>query len=146
MAQLPSELLTHSQKVCRLYKRALRSLKDWHPRTLEFRYQAVLLRKRFDENKIIPDARVAKMLLIQGEEEVFNKQHWQPLKFPNCIGGVAYDREAYAPDYLLDLWDPMEKAHYPKYFARREELKKEYEQLYYKWFPEVKKAEENEKN
>jgi NADH dehydrogenase (ubiquinone) 1 beta subcomplex subunit 9 len=27
---------------------------------------------------------------------------------------------------VLDLWSPDEKAQYPEYFARREEMKKEY--------------------
>ena len=44
------------------------------------RYEAVLLRQRFDENRDIKDMRMAKSLLLQGEEELFSKQHYQPKK------------------------------------------------------------------
>lgn len=45
-----------------------------------FRYYAVLMRQRFDENKDIQDLRVAKELLAKGEEELFLNQHWHPRK------------------------------------------------------------------
>lgn len=38
------------------------------------------MRKRFDDNKNIKDMRVAKELLQKGEEELFQKMHWQPKK------------------------------------------------------------------
>ncbi|XP_076628495.1 NADH dehydrogenase (ubiquinone) B22 subunit [Colletes latitarsis] len=142
MAQLPSPFITHSRKVCSLYKRALRCIEDWNPRRTDFRYHAVLMRQRFEENRHIPDARVAKQLLLDGEEELFQAQHWQPMKFTYSVNGIAYNREASVPDYVLDEWVPIEKAMYPKYFAQREELKKEYEKFYYKMFPETKEATE----
>jgi NADH dehydrogenase (ubiquinone) 1 beta subcomplex subunit 9 len=40
----------------------------------------VLLRARFDENKDEVDMRKAKKLLIDGEKELFMKQHPQPFK------------------------------------------------------------------
>lgn len=43
-----------------------------------FRYHAVVLRERFDENKTIKDMRIARKLLSDGEEELFIKQHPQP--------------------------------------------------------------------
>lgn len=47
-------------------------------------------------------------------------------------GGVQYQRtvETGFADFLLDAWDPMEKAVYPYYFARREQRKQEYIKLY----------------
>ena len=45
-----------------------------------FRYHAVLLRARFDQNKNEVDMRVAKKLLLDGERELFLKQHPQPVK------------------------------------------------------------------
>lgn len=44
-----------------------------------YRFAAVLLRDRFDQNKDIVDMRQAKKLLGEGEEELFLKQHPQPL-------------------------------------------------------------------
>ncbi|KAK2585190.1 hypothetical protein KPH14_009899 [Odynerus spinipes] len=138
MAQLPTGIVTHAQKVCSLYKRALLCLRDWNVDRLEFRYQAVKLRKRFDENAHIADLRLSKHLLIKGEEELFEKQHYQPHKFPESPGGVAYRREPLIPDSVLDRWEPIEKAMYPKYFARREQRKKEYIEWYYKQYPDQK--------
>ena len=145
MAQLPSELIKHNRRVWSLYRRALRSIQDYYHTRHDIRYHSVLLRARFDQNRDIKDARVAKQLLLDGEEELFQNQHWQPRKFPESPGGVAYQREADIPDSVLDYWDPAEKALYPKYFALREELKKEYAKLYYKLYPDTLKTEEKKK-
>lgn len=45
-----------------------------------FRYQAVLMRDRFDQNKDIKDLVLAKSLLEQGEQELFKNLHWHPKK------------------------------------------------------------------
>ena len=37
-----------------------------------------------------------------------------------------FEREHIYDNSLLDLWHPLEKAQYPYYFERREQLKKEY--------------------
>lgn len=106
---------------------------------LFYRIQAVLMRERFDKNKDIKDMRYAVHLLNEGEKELFNSQHFQPMTFPNSATGGAYNRKGEAPDILLDYWHPLEKARYPKYFARREQMKDEYEQWYFKTYPEEKK-------
>lgn len=105
---------------------------------LFFRYNACLMRQRFEKNKNVKDLRIAKQLVIAGEEEVFRLQHPQPRKFPKSPGGVAYDREVIYPDWLVDYWHPSEKAAYPYYFARREERKKDYLEWYKKQYPDVK--------
>lgn len=43
-----------------------------------FRYEATLLRHRFDLNKDEKDPRVAQKLLAEGEEELFQNMHYQP--------------------------------------------------------------------
>ncbi|XP_059469975.1 NADH dehydrogenase [ubiquinone] 1 beta subcomplex subunit 9 [Neocloeon triangulifer] len=123
---LNPNLLRHSKRVCSLYKRAVRNLEAYNMDRTVFRYQAVLMRAKFDENKDIKDLRRAKELLIAGEEELLRSEHYQPIKFPHSPGGVAYAREVTAPDWVLDYWHPLEKAQYPEYFARREQRKKEY--------------------
>lgn len=52
-------------------------------------------------------------------------------------GGSAYGRELKSPDWVLDYWSHDEKAQYPEYFARREELKKEYIAYWEKKFGKV---------
>ncbi|XP_078042672.1 NADH dehydrogenase (ubiquinone) B22 subunit [Augochlora pura] len=135
MAQIPSGLITHSQRVCRLYKRVLRTLDDFNMWKHEFRYQATLVRQRFEENRNIKDARLAKKLLLEGEEELFRNPNYQPKKFPDSEGGITKNNVVPLPDHFIDYWHPVEKAQYPKYFAKREEMKKEYEKFYYKMYP-----------
>lgn len=72
------------------------------------------------------DIREVQKVMDAGEQELFDKQHPQPRKFPNSPGGVAYERETVPPDWVVDYWHPLEKAQYPDYFARREQRKKEY--------------------
>ena len=167
MQAIPAGLRTHSQKVCSFYKRALRNLQSWHTeyphyryvarsanvnisvckcRSLRtrmkhdsFRFEALKLRKQLDENKDIKDLRVAKDLLQKGEHDLFEMLHCQPLKFPTSPGGCAFDRHVTPPDWVLDLWEPMEKAMYPKYFALREKRKKEYVEWYNKQYPDAQK-------
>ncbi|KAK7115118.1 NADH dehydrogenase [ubiquinone] 1 beta subcomplex subunit 9-like [Littorina saxatilis] len=127
MSYLQTRTVSHALRVRKLYKegcRQLQALYGYHRHV--YRYHAVLLRDRFEQNKNEVDMRVAKKLLMDGEKELFMKQHPQPFKFPDSPGGVAYGREPHVPDWLLDIWHPFEKAQYPEYFARREVRKKEF--------------------
>ncbi|XP_031624853.1 NADH dehydrogenase [ubiquinone] 1 beta subcomplex subunit 9 [Contarinia nasturtii] len=126
MAHVPTGIITHSQRVCRLYKKTVRLAQSWYTPRHVFRFNAILLRERFDQNKEIKDLRIARELLKSGEQELFEKQHPQPFTFANSPGGIAYGREVDLPDWVLDYWHPLEKAQYPDYFARREQRKKEY--------------------
>jgi len=117
---------SHAEKVCSLYKRALRNLWSYHDDKWEYRYHAVLLRARFDKYKNEKDLRKAKQLLIEGEKELKKTMHYQPLKFSYSPGGINYGRTAEPPDWVIDFWHPLEKARYPEYFARREQRKQEY--------------------
>ncbi|XP_033216437.1 NADH dehydrogenase [ubiquinone] 1 beta subcomplex subunit 9 [Belonocnema kinseyi] len=139
MAQLPSPLISHSQKVCRLYKKILRNIESWCISKHEFRYNATICRSKFEVNKGIKDLRLANKLLNEGEEWHFKYQHPIPKKFPYSVGGCAYQREPLIPDWVLDYWDPWEKAFYPKYFAKREQRKKEYVEFYKKMYGEPEK-------
>jgi NADH dehydrogenase (ubiquinone) 1 beta subcomplex subunit 9 len=94
------------------------------------------MRHEFDKNKNIQDLRVAKALLLKGEDDLFNEVCLDYIKIPNAPGGVAYNRDIAPPDWLLDYWHPMEKSMYPKYFALREQRKKEYEEFHRKEYGE----------
>ncbi|XP_053618218.1 NADH dehydrogenase [ubiquinone] 1 beta subcomplex subunit 9 [Plodia interpunctella] len=127
MANVPFiGLRTHSQKVCSLYKRTLRNLESFYDVRHVYRYQAVLMRARFDKNAKIHDMSKAAELLKEGEEELFLNQHPIPRKFATSVGGVAHERVVLSPDWVLDYWHPLEKAMYPEYFKRREQRKKEF--------------------
>jgi len=123
---LPTGISTHAQRVCRLYKAALRNIENWYHHRYEIRYQAVLLRARFEKNRNITDFVKAKQILAAGERENYKHSHPIPKKFANSPGGCAYARDVEPADWVLDYWHPLEKAQYPEYFARREQRKKEY--------------------
>lgn len=105
------------------------------------------MRQRFEENRNVTDMAKAAQLLAAGEQELFNTQHYQPIKrkFQQCRkkqnsinlclifiieanspGGCAFERDVEPPDWVLDYWHPLEKAQYPEFFAKREQRKKEY--------------------
>ncbi|ESN97219.1 hypothetical protein HELRODRAFT_178341 [Helobdella robusta] len=106
-----------------------------------YRYEAVLLRDRFDQNKNECDMVKAKQMLEDGEKELFENLHPQPFKFPNSPGGIAFEREVYYPDWMLDMWHPLERLQYPEYFKKREQRKLEYID---RWEKKYGKAEMND--
>ncbi|CAL1532301.1 unnamed protein product [Lymnaea stagnalis] len=102
MSYLQTVAPTHARKVRSLYKQAIRLIQAYYEcfDRPEFRYQAVLMRARFDENKNEIDLRKAKKILLDGQKELFLKSHPQPIKFPLSPGGVAYQRTSPAPDWV----------------------------------------------
>ena len=132
MSYLQTRVVSHAQRVRALYKEGLRQLQSYYHFPHLYRYHAVVLRARFDKNKDERDMVKAKQLLERGEEELFLNSHPQPFKFPNSPGGIAFGREPHLPDWMLDMWHPLERAQYPEYFARREKRKLEFIQSWEK--------------
>ncbi|KPJ04166.1 PREDICTED: NADH dehydrogenase [ubiquinone] 1 beta subcomplex subunit 9-like [Papilio xuthus] len=118
------ELINHSQKVCALYKTALRLIESYYYPRYVIRYHQILLRKRFDDNKCVCDPKEQRRLLWVGEHEAFMKKNPVFLgRFSKSLGragGVAFERVVEPPDWVMDYWHPLEKAQYPQYFATRE--------------------------
>ncbi|CAF0834495.1 unnamed protein product [Didymodactylos carnosus] len=108
-------------------------LKHW-PNRIDYRYDCVIIRARFDANKNIQDMMKAKRLLIAGEEEFQYEMSWfpEPWNFAESPGGIAEGRNPPPPDMALDAWHPLEKAQYPHYFAKRMKRKKAYMEWYLK--------------
>jgi len=103
MAQVPLAIVSHKRQVCSLYKRALRNLESWYDRrwvhsaqnsqilyneqvhlgcflmpiSNVYRYRAVQLRARFDENRS-KDLGEGIRLLACGQRELFETRHFQP--------------------------------------------------------------------
>lgn len=143
---LKRELISHTRRVCSLYKKMCRDVVYWEGDFFEGRYKKLLIRRQFDENKNIKDVRIAKMLLEKAEEKFKEDQHpyhihGQPLH-PYSKNGIAYDRDFKSPDYVMDMYHPLEKAQYPYYFAKREQMKDEYIAL---WRKKMMKPEEEKK-
>lgn len=124
-------IITHTQRVQRLYKRALRNIQSFYCNcTPAIRYRSVLLRQRFDNNKYICDPTAASEMVCLGEEELRENLHWDVVKFHGAPGGTNFEREVILPDWIVDYWDALEKAQYPEYFQKRELRKKDYIKFY----------------
>ncbi|CAJ0558034.1 unnamed protein product, partial [Mesorhabditis spiculigera] len=132
MAESPAwmftKALTHRQKVCRLYKKALREIDNWYGGDmLEVRFQKVIMRARFDANADEGDTRKAQLMLADGCRQLWEKRHFKPFRFAMDPMGSSYDRERESPDQIVDSpqWTLPEKEQFPYYFNRREQRKKE---------------------
>jgi len=90
------------------------------------------VRAEFEKHRNVKDLRTSKLLLEEGEHKLFMHQHPKPMKFPWSPDGLLFERYAKYPDPHMDMYHPFEKAQYPYYFERREQLKKEYIQMWEK--------------
>ena len=76
--KMASEVLTHTQRVLRLYRNSLRHSLSWIIDRQSWRVEALKLRARFDANKGIRDMRLATKLLEEGEAEFNASKHPDP--------------------------------------------------------------------
>ncbi|VDK83516.1 unnamed protein product [Litomosoides sigmodontis] len=124
-----SKALSHRQKVCRLYKRALREVDGYYGTDiLEARFQKVVMRARFDAYKEESDPDKARLLYLDGCRQIWERKHWTTFRFGSDIGGAAYNRDTHnMVDAMLDTasWTNVEREQFPYYFNRREQRKKE---------------------
>lgn len=142
---LKRELISHTRKVCSLYKKMSRDIDFWEDDFLEGRFRKLVLRAEFDKYKNIKDMREGKRILEMGEKKHFDLSHpihvhGQPLH-AYSKEGIAYGRNLESPDYVMDHYHPLEKAQYPYYYAKREEMKDEYIKL---WKKKMMKPGEDE--
>merc|ERR1712059_18623 len=126
----PREILTHAQRVCRLYKKAYRTTENWQNCRAQFRFEAAVLRNRFDESLKVNDMRIQAKMLEDGEHEVWEQQHYDPKIFKGDPGGIIYQRGTDAYDWVFDQWHPWEKVQMMDFFEKRETLKKEFHNYY----------------
>lgn len=134
---LTRELVSHTRRVCALYKKMSRDIQYWEPDFFEARFKKLQLRQKFDSYKDIKDTRQARAI-YEAAEKKFRLQdihvyhaHGQPLH-PYSKEGIAYGRNEESPDSVMDFYHPLEKARYPWYFAKREQMKDEYIKLWKK--------------
>lgn len=125
------QLMSYTRRVCSLYKKMRRDQEFWYNDDFfEARFQCLLIRAEFDKNKNIKDIRKGKAILEAAEKKFHDDIHpyhakGQPLH-PYSKEGIAYERELLSPDWVVDFWHPLEKARYPYYFAKREQMKDDY--------------------
>jgi len=121
-----NEVLTHAQRVARLYKRALRTTESFALGKAEYRFNATVLRQRFDETRTEKDMRVQAQRLADAMEELRLGQHPDPIVFKNDPGGITFRRATSHLDWLFDQYHPWEQAQLRDFFEEREKLKEEY--------------------
>merc|ERR1719323_2787149 len=126
MSYIQTKVLSHGQRVRKLYKMALQEVRNWYYEPHMVRLKSVEMRARFDEHINEPDLRIAKRLVMAGEQELASTRHPAQLKYPDSPGGINFGREQYVSDDILDQWHPYERAQYPEYFERRALRKQEY--------------------
>ncbi|KAF7635045.1 hypothetical protein Mgra_00005486 [Meloidogyne graminicola] len=102
-----SKALSHRQKVMRLYKRCCREIFSYYGggdrhAFLEYRFQLVLMRARFDANKDVKEVQMAQYLLADGCRQLWANRNSMPFRFPDDIGGSNYDRAHWTPDELIE--------------------------------------------
>ncbi|XP_054164323.1 NADH dehydrogenase [ubiquinone] 1 beta subcomplex subunit 9-like [Oppia nitens] len=132
---LKRELTTHTRRVQNIYKRICRNEESWLLERHEIRYRLTIIRAEFEKHRHVKDMRLARSLLDEGERYLFKNIHPSPRYFTFSPGGVCFERYADYPDWHLDHWHPLEKARYPYYFAKREQRKKEYIEMWEKGNP-----------
>ena len=80
-------------------------------------------------------------MLMNEQEEKIAPMYGEPvLKYPFSENGIAWQREFHCQDVCLDHWHPYQKAQYPEFFARREELKEEFLKLYEETYGDLMKG------
>lgn len=133
---LKMDLVSHTRRVCSLYKKLCRDIDFSEEDFFEGRYKKLLIRAEFDKHMGIKDRRKAKAILESGEKYLFDNIHpnhsdYQPYH-PFSKEGISYGRELLSPDFVMDWYQPLEKAQYPYYYAKREKMKDEYLELWKK--------------
>ncbi|EFO22163.1 NADH-ubiquinone oxidoreductase B22 subunit [Loa loa] len=125
-----SKALSHRQKVCRLFKRAMREVDGYYGMDiLEARFQKVIMRARFDAYREERDPDKARLLYLDGCRQVWDGNiGLLSAVIGSDVGGAAYNRDTHnMPDAMLDstTWTNVEREQFPYYFNRREQRKKE---------------------
>merc|ERR1712080_652117 len=87
----PRPIITHAQRVCRLYKAAYRQLKSISPETYQFCFDRTVLRARFDESNKVKDMRVLAQMLENGEKELWDYKSFEPFQFKGAPLGEGSD-------------------------------------------------------
>ncbi|VDO52067.1 unnamed protein product [Onchocerca flexuosa] len=98
-----SKALSHRQKVCRLFKRAMREVDGYYGMDiLEARFQKVVMRARFDAYREEKDPDKARLLYLDGCRQIWERKHWTTF-LGSDVGGASYDRDTHnMPDAIFN--------------------------------------------
>ncbi|XP_069113115.1 NADH dehydrogenase [ubiquinone] 1 beta subcomplex subunit 9-like [Argopecten irradians] len=125
MSYMTTRAVSHGQRVKSLYKEALRAIETTKLFRLDYRFAAVQIRAEFDKHKDERDMEKIDKLIADTKEKIFLTVP-KTKQFEHCPRGIAHGRYDVSPDMVFDFYHPLEKAAYPKYFAKRELAKRDH--------------------
>ena len=102
----PKPVLTHGQRVCRLYRHSLKLLGSWSVFRELFVVEAEKIRAEFDANKDMdPNSKKASVLLEKGEAKLYDYTHPDPYVCAYMPGGSLYMRNPSMPRCVVYNFD-----------------------------------------
>merc|ERR1712139_248556 len=88
----------HAVRVCRLYRGAIRCIKDWSVNRFDIlEVELPKLRAQFDANKELANAAMAESLVLAGERRLTEMTHPDPYIRPERPGGTKWQRNVPPP-------------------------------------------------
>ncbi|XP_033755275.1 NADH dehydrogenase [ubiquinone] 1 beta subcomplex subunit 9-like [Pecten maximus] len=125
MSYMTTRAINHGQLVKTLYKQALRAHETTTNYRLDYRFGAVRIRAMFEKYRNERDMDKVNQLMAYTEKMIFLTIP-KTKQFEHCPRGIAHGRYDVSPDMVFDAYHPLEKAAYPKYFAKRELAKRDH--------------------
>uniref|UniRef100_A0A7S3JR60 NADH dehydrogenase [ubiquinone] 1 beta subcomplex subunit 9 n=1 Tax=Aureoumbra lagunensis TaxID=44058 RepID=A0A7S3JR60_9STRA len=105
----PEPVLTHAQRVCRLYRRSLKLTFSWAFFRDLYIQEAEKLRAEFDANASLdPNSRKAQLLVENGEAKLWEMQHPDPYVVSYAPGGTSFMRNPTLPNKIVYNFDVPE--------------------------------------
>ncbi|KAJ3290101.1 hypothetical protein HDU79_003517 [Rhizoclosmatium sp. JEL0117] len=89
---------THTQKVQRLYRQALRLSADWYWERAQWREKALIIREHFEANRHVQNPKEQEALLEVTEMLLAKYHHPQPFKYASAPGGTKWERNIPFPE------------------------------------------------
>lgn len=93
--------LTHSQRICRLYRASLQNIWSYEYRDME-KQRRDMLRVRYliDKNKDVKNPKLQRQIYEKWVGLFEKYKHQEPIIHPECPDGTAFDRQIYLPAHL----------------------------------------------
>ncbi|EKX36598.1 hypothetical protein GUITHDRAFT_155205 [Guillardia theta CCMP2712] len=97
-----SYTVAHKARVCRLYRRAIKTLMDWVVDREVLSEQAIQVRNQIERHRHEPNIAYAEDLLKAGEARLKKYAHPDPYILPEMPGGTKWQRNLPVPH---EIWD-----------------------------------------
>mmetsp|Transcript_4320 Transcript_4320/g.14036 ORF Transcript_4320/g.14036 Transcript_4320/m.14036 type:complete len:116 (+) Transcript_4320:76-423(+) len=99
---------THTLRVMRAYRSALRLTRNWTVNRELFRNEADKIRAQFEAGRSIPPGKAAESALARAERELATMAHPDPYTFMPNVGGTKWQRNIPPPPSFSFMYYPSE--------------------------------------